>query len=245
MELEIIVGGRSSARETVARVAAGAIAKKYLKHKVGIDIIAYTNSIGDIKCENNINFEEIEKNIVRCPNSKIAEQMIQLIESVRNNGDSVGGVIRCFIKNCPIGIGEPVFDKLSAILAYAMMSINAVKGFEIGDGFNSTRATGSENNDEFFMENDAIKTKTNNCGGILGGISNGEDIDFKVHFKPVSTIKKEQNTISKNFDNIKIAITEGRHDPCVVPRAVPIVESMAALVLIDLFLINRGLYEKS
>lgn len=238
-------GGRSSARETIARVAAGAIAKKYLTQNLGIKITAYTHSIGNIECDTqNINLDNIEKNIVRCADLITAEKMISLIEEVKIKGDSVGGIVRCIVENCPIGIGEPVFDKISAVLAHAMMSINAVKGFEIGSGFEASKALGSENNDEFLIQENNIRTKTNHSGGILGGITNGENIDFKVSFKPVSTIQKQQNTINTDLNNVQIEIKEGRHDPCVVPRAIPIVEAMTALTIIDLYLIHRA-YERT
>ncbi|MEN9782229.1 MAG: hypothetical protein RL208_379 [Pseudomonadota bacterium] len=240
-------GGRSSARETVARVAAGAIAKKFLKEKLNIDIMGFTSQIGSIKAEVDIqtlNREAVEKQITKCPDEQMSSKMIELIEQKKAEGDSVGGVVRCVIKNCPVGLGEPAFDKLPALLAHAMMSINAAKAFEIGEGFNCVEFFGSQHNDEFFIENETVKTKTNHSGGVLGGISNGADIDFSVYFKAVSTIKKRQNTVNKNLESVQIEITEGRHDPCVVPRAVPIVESMAALVLMDLFLINRGIYER-
>jgi len=240
-------GGRSSARETIARVSAGAIAKKFLKERLNIDITAFTSQIGEIKADisvEDLKREQIEAQITKCPDGKASEKMIDLIEKMKKEGDSIGGVVRCVIKNCPVGLGEPVFDKLPALLAHAMMSINAVKAFEMGEGCECVSICGSKNNDEFFVENGKVKTKTNHSGGVLGGISNGADIDFSVYFKAVSTIKKRQNTVNKNLENVQIEITEGRHDPCVVPRAVPIVEAMAALVLMDLFLINRGIYER-
>ena len=236
-------GGRSSARETACRVAGGAIAKKYLKEKLGIEILAYTKSIGNINSDvniDNLNIEDIEKNITRCPDDNANKKMVELIEKLKNEGNSIGGSIGCFVKNCPIGIGEPIYDKLSSRLASAMFSINAVKGFEIGEGFNASNLTGIENNDEFYVENGIVKTKTNHCGGILGGISNGQIIDFTTYFKPIATIKANQNTINTNFENVKLQITKGRHDPCCVPRAVPIVEAMTALVLMDMYLINKS-----
>ena len=235
-------GGRSSARETACRVACGAIAKKYLKEQANIDILAYTNSIYNIECnidENKITKEMIEKNITRCPDDMANSEMIKIIEEMKEKGNSVGGSIRCLIKNCPAGLGEPVFDKLSAKLAQAMMSINAVKGFEIGEGFKSSYLTGEENNDEFYNDNGVIKTKTNHCGGILGGISNGQNIDFTTYFKPIATIKTKQHTITKDGDNIDFQITKGRHDPCAVPRAVPVVEAMTAITIMDLYLKNK------
>ena len=236
-------GGRSSARETACRVAGGAIAKKYLKEKLGIEIIAYTKSIGNIEGDvniDNLKIEDIEKNITRCPDDNANGKMIELIEKLKNDGNSIGGSIRCLVKNCPIGLGEPIYDKLSSRLASAMFSINAVKGFEIGDGCNSSTLTGIENNDEFYVENGVIKTKTNHCGGILGGISNGQMIDFTTYFKPIATIKAKQHTINANMENIELQLTKGRHDPCCVPRAVPIVEAMTALVLMDMHLINKS-----
>ena len=239
-------GGRSSARETACRVAGGAIAKKYLKEKLGIEIIAYTKSIGNIEGDvniDNLKIEDIEKNITRCPDKNANKKMVELIKKMKNEGNSVGGSVRCLVKNCPVGIGEPIYDKLSSRLASAMFSINAVKGFEIGEGFHSSTLTGIENNDEFYVENGIVKTTTNHCGGILGGISNGQMIDFTTYFKPIATIKEKQNTINTNFENVELQITKGRHDPCCVPRAVPIVEAMTALVLIDMYLINKS-YER-
>ncbi len=235
-------GGRSSARETACRVAAGAIAKKFLKNK-GIDLVAFVQQISNIKVNFN-NFNEIDKNIIesniiRCPNIEKAKQMIELVENIKSNGDSIGGIVQCFIKNCPVGLGEPVFNKLSSRLGAAMLSINAVKGFEIGDGFDSINYTGSTFNDEFINENGIIHTKTNHSGGIQGGISNGEEINFRVVFKPTATIFKEQNTIDIYGENVKY-IPDGRHDPCVLPRAVPVVEAMAWLTLIDFYLINKA-----
>ena len=235
-------GGRSSARETACRVAGGAIAKKFLKNK-GIDILAFVEQIGNIKVNINsieeINENMIESNIVRCPDENKARQMIELIENIRNEGDSIGGIIKCFIKNCPAGLGEPVFNKLSAELAKAMLSINACKGFEYGEGFNCVNFRGSQHNDEFTNNNNKIRTKTNHSGGIQAGISNGEEIFFRTAFKPTATIFKEQDTVDINGNNIKF-IPSGRHDPCVLPRAVPIVEAMAWLTIMDLYLINKA-----
>jgi chorismate synthase len=228
-------GGRSSARETACRVVAGAIAKQILSD---IKITAFVSSVGDIKVDKHyseLDFSEIEKNPVRCADSKTALLMENYIKEIRKEGDTVGGVVSCVIENTPIGLGEPVFDKLHADLGKAMLSINAVKGFEFGSGFEGTKLKGSQHNDSF---NSDGKTKTNNSGGIQGGISNGMDIYFNVAFKPVATIMKAQQTIdSKN--NVVEMKGKGRHDPCVVPRAVPIVEAMAALVLVDFYLINR------
>lgn len=233
-------GGRSSARETACRVAAGAIAKKFLKEK-NINILAFVEQVGNIKIKNinfidEINENIIESNIVRCPDSMVAKKMIELIENIKNDGDSIGGIIKCFIKNCPIGLGEPVFNKLSAELAKAMLSINACKGFEYGEGFNCVNFRGSEHNDELLDING--KTKTNHSGGIQAGISNGEEIFFRVAFKPTATIFKEQNTVNIKNDKVKF-IPSGRHDPCVLPRAVPVVEAMAWLTIMDLYLINQ------
>ncbi|CAN5380765.1 chorismate synthase [soil metagenome] len=251
-------GGRSSARETVSRVVAGAIAKLILKQH-GISINAYTSQVGDIKLlkdYHDLDFSKIDSNIVRCPDALLAETMIQKIEQVRKAGDTIGGVISCVIKGTPVGLGEPVFDKLHADIGKAMLSINAVKGFEYGSGFEGVKMNGSQHNDAFVSENGAVHAKTNNSGGIQGGISNGEDIYFKVAFKPVATIMQKQNTIrkaglqpvSENSADYKSAIQyeavemmgKGRHDPCVLPRAVPIVEAMAALVLVDHILRNKS-----
>jgi chorismate synthase len=239
-------GGRSSARETLARVAAGVIAKTILK-KEGIEILAWTDSVYDIKCISSpsrkglgggsfFTKKDIESNIVRCPDQDSAKKMISLIEEVKKEGDSVGGTVRCVIKNLPVGLGEPVFDKFHAVLAQSMLSINACKGFEIGAGFQASKMKGSEHNDEFFAGNsDEISLKTNNAGGVLGGITSGADIDFRVVFKPTATIFKKQNTVNKDGENVEIS-AKGRHDPCIVPRAVPIVEAMAALVVVDFLL---------
>jgi chorismate synthase len=228
--------GRASARETLGRVAAGAIAKKYLKEKFGIEFLSYVESVGDIITRidyDTITPEMIESNIVRCPDPEIAEAMIKRIEEVRDAGDSIGGVIRGVIKKVPTGLGEPVFDKIPADLGKAMLSINAVKGFEIGSGFEGTKLRGSEHNDEFYTdEHGNVRTRTNNAGGTLGGITSGETIYFRVAFKPVSTISRQQKTVNKQNEEVTLEAT-GRHDPCVLPRAVPIVDAMAALVIMD------------
>lgn len=235
--------GRASARETLARVAAGAIAKKYLKEKLNIECISYVEQVGNIKT--NINFHEvkiddIEANIVRCPDTETAQEMIKFIESVKNEGDSIGGVIRGVIRNLPAGLGEPVFDKLPADLGKAMLSINAVKGFDFGSGFEGVGMRGSIHNDEFYTDKDGrIRTKSNYAGGTLGGISNGEDFYFRVAFKPVSTIIKKQNTVDMKGKEIALE-ARGRHDPCVLPRAVPIVEAMSALVIMDHYLRHKA-----
>lgn len=230
--------GRASARETLARVAAGAIAKKYLKQKLNIEILSYVEQVGHLSTNidyKQIDIDAIESSIVRCPDAAIANQMIKLIEEVKNDGDSIGGIIKGVIRNVPPGLGEPVFDKLSADLGKAMLSINAVKGFDIGSGFQSVSMRGSEHNDPFAVDEGKVKIKTNHAGGTLGGISTGEDIYFRVAFKPVSTISKNQKTI--NLKNEAVALSaHGRHDPCVLPRAVPIVDAMSALVLMDHFL---------
>jgi chorismate synthase len=233
-------GGRSSARETIARVVAGAIAKLMLQ-QMGVSINAFTSSVGDLKLDKdyqNLDLSETENNIVRCPDADTAEKMIEYIDQVRQDKDSVGGIISCVIKQVPVGLGEPVFGKLHATLGSAMLSINAVKGFEYGLGFGATELRGSEHNDEFFMDGDRVRTRTNKSGGIQGGISNGEDIYFNVAFKPIATVLKEQNTVNKDGEEIK-STTQGRHDPCVLPRAVPIVEAMAAMVMIDAVLLNK------
>jgi chorismate synthase len=233
-------GGRSSARETACRVVAGAIAKFILK-EYGIVINAYTSQVGDIKLLKNyhdLDFSKIESNIVRCPDELIAETMIQKIEQVRKAGDTIGGQIACVVKNVPVGLGEPVFDKLHADLGKAMLSINAVKGFEYGSGFAGTKMLGSEHND-VFKAGDKITTATNHSGGIQGGISNGEDIYFNVAFKPVATIMQNQETVNAKGEAAEIH-GKGRHDPCVLPRAVPIVEAMTALVLVDHLLRSRS-----
>ncbi len=234
--------GRASARETLARVAAGAIAKKYLSQFLNIEIISYVEQVGSIKTKMNykiVKNEDIEKNIIRCPDQSCAEEMIKLIELVKAEGDSIGGVIKGVIRNVPVGLGEPVFDKLSADLGKAMLSINAVKGFEIGSGFNGVSMRGSEHNDAFIMEDCKLKIKTNHAGGTLGGISTGEDIYFRVAFKPVSTISKKQETV--NVDNQAVSLqAAGRHDPCVLPRAVPIVDAMSALVIMDHYLRHKA-----
>lgn len=234
-------GGRSSARETIARVVAGAIAKLMLK-QFGVAIQAYTSQIGEIKLQKEYHEMDLmvaEKNIVRCPDPDIALLMIQYIDDIRRENDSVGGVISCIIRNTPVGLGEPVFDKLHAMLGHAMLSINAVKGFEYGTGFNAASMRGSEHNDEYFIKEGRVRARTNRSGGIQGGISNGEDIYFNVAFKPVATILKEQNTVNKLGDEV-VMKAKGRHDPCVIPRAVPIVEAMAAMVLADALLLNNS-----
>lgn len=233
-------GGRSSARETISRVVAGALAKLALR-QLGIRITAYTSQVGAIRLEEDYtkyDFEEIEKNSVRCPDKEKAKEMEELIYQVKGEGDTIGGVITCVIKGCPIGLGEPVFGKLHAALGNAMLSINAAKAFEYGDGFKGLKQRGSEQNDVFFNNHGRIETRTNHSGGIQGGISNGQDIYFRVAFKPVATLLMEQHTV--NLDGIDTTLkARGRHDPCVLPRAVPIVEAMAALTILDYYLIDR------
>jgi chorismate synthase len=232
-------GGRSSARETACRVVAGSIAKQLLNN-YGVKISAYVSSIGNIFADEkkvDLN-KDYDSNIVRCPDPSASNKMINLITDLKSKGNTVGGQIKCVISGVEAGLGEPVFDKLHADLGKAMLSINAVKGFEYGSGFNGSKMTGAEHNDEFIVENGNVSTKTNNSGGIQGGISNGEEIYFKVAFKPVATIMSKQNSIDKEKNNVELSV-KGRHDPCVVPRAVPIVESMAAIVLADHLLRNR------
>ena len=232
-------GGRSSARETATRVAAGAIAKSLLKGK-GITMQAFVSQVGHIKMNRSyteLDLAQAENNIVRCPDPEVAEEMIQLIQETRKAGDSVGGVVTGVIKGSPAGLGEPVFDKLHAVLGAAMLGINAVKGFEYGSGFSGVAMKGSQHNDLFEKKGGQVVTKTNYSGGIQGGISNGQDIYFNVAFKPVATIMKDQRSVD---DEGKATIVKGkgRHDPCVVPRAVPIVEAMAALVMADFYLMD-------
>lgn len=228
-------GGRSSARETACRVVAGAIAKQFLS---SIDIQAFTSSVGDLNLTGNyqtLDLSKTESNAVRCPDPELAAQMIEKIKTIRKEGDTIGGTVSCIIKNVPVGLGEPVFDRLHAQLGKAMLSINAVKGFEYGSGFEGVKMKGSAHNDAFNIDG---TTKTNHSGGIQGGISNGMDIYFRVAFKPVATVMQTQDTIDKNGNTFEMQ-GKGRHDPCVVPRAVPIVEAMAALVLADFMLLNR------
>ena len=229
-------GGRASARETIGRVAAGAVAKKILSILYSnFEIVAYVAQIHEIIAKINrssVKMKDAEKNAVRCPDIAAAKRMESLIGQIRNAGDSVGGVIECVVRGIPAGLGEPVFDKLEADLAKAMLSLPATKGFEIGSGFAATHMRGSEHNDPFEMRRGRIRTATNNSGGVQGGISNGEEIYFRVAFKPTATIAHEQKTVSTSREQTKLS-ARGRHDPCVLPRAVPIVEAMAALVLCD------------
>jgi chorismate synthase len=236
-------GGRSSARETIGRVAAGAIAKKILQQVAGVEIVGYVKRIKDLEAivdSETVTLEQVESNIVRCPNSECAEQMIELIDRARREKNSLGGVVECVARNVPKGLGEPVFDKLEADLAKAMMSLPASKGFEIGSGFAGTLLTGKEHNDEFYTdEGGEIRTVTNRSGGVQGGISNGETIILRAAFKPTATIGQEQKTVTSTGEATVLA-AKGRHDPCVLPRAVPMVEAMVALVLCDHLLRDRG-----
>lgn len=231
-------GGRSSARITIARCVGGALAKLALR-QLGISITAYTSQVGDIALERDYHLYDLSKtedNIVRCPDQQKAKEMEELIAQVKADGDTIGGVITCVIKGCPVGLGEPEFDKLHALLGAAMLGINAVKGFEYGEGFDGVTARGSQQNDTFVP---GITTATNHSGGIQGGISNGQDIYFRVAFKPVATILKEQDTVDLEGNATKLT-ARGRHDPCVLPRAVPVVEAMAAMVILDSYLVNKS-----
>ena len=233
-------GGRSSARETIARVVAGSLAKQLLSHS-GVCIRAFVSRVGDVELQRSyteLDLDLTESNIVRCPDPEVAERMIRRIEEAGRNHDTVGGVITGVVTGMPTGWGEPVFNKLHADLGFAMLGINAVKGFEYGSGFEGTRLSGSQHNDIFIADESGIRTLTNHSGGVQGGISNGEDLYWKVAFKPIATLLKEQKTVDIH-GNETVVDVKGRHDPCVLPRAVPIVEAMAALVLADHFLLSR------
>jgi chorismate synthase len=232
-------GGRSSARETIARVVAGAIARQILA-KIGVRFSTYVDQVGFVRFESSEFFDrnEIEANVVRCPDQAKANEMEALIRDIRSAGDTIGGAVRCVVEGVPVGLGEPVFDKLHAELGKAMLSINAVKGFELGSGFDSVAKKGSELNDVF---NEDGTTKSNHSGGIQGGISNGMPITFRVAFKPVATLMQKQESINRNGAKIELE-GKGRHDPCVVPRAVPIVEAMAAIVILDFYLRNKSIH---
>lgn len=236
-------GGRTSARVTISRCVAGALAKLALR-QLGISIQAYTMQVGNISISRDYSKYDLslaETNAVRCPDISVAQEMEQLIKDVKADGDTIGGIIQCVIKCCPVGLGSPEFDKLHAVLGKAMLGINAVKGFEYGEGFAGVAARGSEQNDIFYTdENGKIQTRTNHSGGIQGGLSNGQDIVFRVAFKPVATLLREQETVDKDGNPTKLTV-RGRHDPCVLPRAVPIVEAMAAMVIIDEYLKNKAL----
>lgn len=233
-------GGRSSARETIARVVAGALAMQALG-QIGVTVTAYTSQVGNIALDNDYrhyDLSTIESNDVRCPDADAAARMHELIRQVQADGDTIGGTVTCVVKGVPVGLGEPVFDKLHARLAYAMMSINAAKGFDYGMGFDGVGNRGSQMNDAFICTDGHISTTTNRSGGIQGGISNGEDIYFRVAFKPVATLLRDVETIDKDGRATTLH-ARGRHDPCVLPRAVPIVEAMAAMTIFDMFLLNR------
>ena len=233
-------GGRSSARETISRCVGGALAKLALK-QLGISIQAYTSQVGSIALENDYkryDLNLIETNAVRCPDPQKAREMEEYIASVKAEGDTIGGIITCVVKGCPVGLGEPSFGKLHAALGHAMLTINAVKGFEYGEGFAGVTQRGSEQNDIFFNDEGRINTRTNHSGGIQGGISNGQDIYFRVAFKPVATLLKEQSTVNEKGEDTQVK-ARGRHDPCVLPRAVPIVEAMTAITLLDYYLMNK------
>lgn len=233
-------GGRSSARETISRCVAGALAKLALK-QLGVSIQAYSSQVGNIALEKDYKLYDLnltETNAVRCPDPVKAQQMEELIAGVKAEGDTIGGVITCVVKGCPVGLGEPAFGKLHAALGHAMLTINAVKGFEYGEGFDGACQRGSEQNDIFFNDGGVINTRTNHSGGIQGGISNGQDIFFRVAFKPVATLLQEQPTVNKDGEDTLVK-ARGRHDPCVLPRAVPVVEAMTAMVLLDYYLMNK------
>ena len=236
-------GGRASARETIGRVAAAAVAKKVIAQIApAFEVVAYVKTIHELVADvdpETVRFEDVEANIVRCPDAAMAERMIEFIKQIRSEGDSVGGTIECVLRGVPAGLGEPVFDKLEAELARAMMSLPATKGFEIGSGFAGAKLRGSEHNDAFVMEAGRVRTETNRSGGIQGGISNGEPIFFRVAFKPTATIFQAQKTVTVTGEETELK-ARGRHDPCVLPRAVPMVEAMAALVVCDNALRQRG-----
>ena len=235
-------GGRSSARETIGRVAAGAIARRILADAADVEIIAYVRRIHDIEAvieSSKVTRDEVESNPVRCPDQGAAEQMVERIKALRKEGDSAGGIVEMVARGLPVGLGEPVFDRLEADLAKAMLSLPATKGFEVGSGFAGTFQTGSAHNDAFYRDGDDVRTRSNNSGGVQGGISNGEDLLCRIAFKPTATINKEQETVSTSGEETTLR-AKGRHDPCVLPRAVPIVEAMAALVLVDHWFIHRA-----
>ena len=235
-------GGRASARETIGRVAAGAIAKKILAREFGVEIVGYVKQVWQLYADidpSTVTQEDVESNIARCPDQDMAVQMIERIKEARKDGDSLGGVVECVARGVPVGLGEPVFDKLEADLAKSVLSMPACKGFEVGSGFGGATLTGSQHNDPFYSDGGRIRTRTNNSGGIQGGISNGEDIIIRAAFKPTATIMREQQTVDVDGNEVTLK-GRGRHDPCVLPRAVPIVESMMALVLADHALRQRG-----
>ena len=235
-------GGRASARETIGRVAAGAIAKKWLAQEYGVEIVGYVKQVWRLAADvdpDTVSAADVEANIARCPDQDMAARMIERIKQARKDGDSLGGVVECVARGAPAGLGEPVFDKLEADLAKSVLSMPACKGFEVGSGFGGTLLTGSQHNDPFYSEGGRIRTRTNNSGGIQGGISNGENIVIRAAFKPTATIMREQDTVDVDGNEVSLQ-GRGRHDPCVLPRAVPIVESMMALALADHALRQRG-----
>ena len=235
-------GGRSSARETIGRVAAGAIAKKILATQYGVEIIGYVKQVRELTANiktDDVTLSQVESNIVRCPDQDMAAKMVDHIEQARKDGDTLGGVVEAVARKVPVGLGEPVFDKLEADLAKGVLSLPACKGFEIGSGFSGTSMTGSQHNDSFYNDGERIRTRTNNSGGVQGGISNGENIVIRAAFKPVATIMTPQETVDEDGNSTELA-GRGRHDPCVLPRAVPMVEAMMALVLVDHALRQRG-----
>ena len=235
-------GGRASARETIGRVAGGAIAKKFLAEEFGVEIVAYVKRVHQLEADvdsDRVTTADVEENMARCPDPDMAARMIERIQQARKDGDSLGGVVECVARNVPVGLGEPVFDKLEADLARSVLSLPACKGFEVGSGFAGTYMTGSQHNDPFYNDAGRIRTRTNNSGGIQGGISNGENIVIRAGFKPTATIMREQDTVDVDGNETTL-MGRGRHDPCVLPRAVPIVESMMALVLADHALRQRG-----
>ena len=235
-------GGRASARETIGRVAAGAVAKAILNALCPqLEVVAWVQQIHPMICPilpANVKAETVESNIVRTADAESAEHMAEAIREARSKGDSLGGVVACTVRNCPVGLGDPVFDKLEATLAHAMMSIPATKGFEVGSGFSAPLMTGSQHNDAFYMEGERVRTRTNHSGGIQGGISNGEDINMRIAFKPTATLMIEQDTVNDAHEQVKLR-GKGRHDACVLPRAVPVVEAMAYIVLADHMLKQR------
>ena len=235
-------GGRASARETIGRVAAGAIAKKLLAREFGVEIVGYVKQVWKLTAEvdtDSVSSQDVEANIARCPDQDMAVRMIERIKQARKDGDSLGGVVECVARGVPVGLGEPVFDKLEADLAKAVLSMPACKGFEVGSGFGGALQTGSQHNDAFYSDGGRIRTRTNNSGGIQGGISNGENIVIRAAFKPTATIMRDQQTVDVDGNAVTLQ-GRGRHDPCVLPRAAPIVESMTALVLADHALRQRG-----
>ena len=235
-------GGRASARETIGRVAAGAIAKQILREQCGTETLAYVKQVHTIQAEvdsDTVTLDEVESSLVRCPDPRASEKMAECIDQARRDGDSLGGIIESVSRNVPVGLGEPVFDKLKADLAKAMMSLPATMGFQIGSGFGGVVGTGSQHNDPFYNDRGRVRTRTNNSGGTQGGISNGENIVFQIAFKPTATIRKEQETVDLDGNPVTLS-ARGRHDPCVLPRAPAIVEAMTALVLVDHFLRQRA-----